>query len=175
MTTPHINYALAYYCYYGPELVDDTLKVFLTNGTSQIKIDEIIPPQELMQWEYRSIPIPTGFTLTNTLQLKVLIADYSPNVNVTEAMFDWFYVTDYDATGIDEVIEKLNFYPNPVNNFLNYENIDLQFSVELFNAMGKRALTEQVSNKTGQLNCESLAPGIYILKNGPNTFKFLKN
>lgn len=175
MTTPHINYALAYYCYYGPELVDDTLRVFLTNGTSQIKIDEIIPPQELMQWEYRSIPIPTSFTLTNTLQLKVLIADYSPNVNVTEAMIDWFYVTDYDATGIDEVIENLNFYPNPVNDFLNYENIDLQFSIELFNAMGKRVAKEQVSNKTGQLNCESLAPGIYILKNGPSTFKFLKN
>ncbi|MFM7661593.1 MAG: choice-of-anchor B family protein [Bacteroidota bacterium] len=174
MSTPHINYALAYYCFYGPGEVDDTLNIFLSNGIDQVQIDQIIPPQQFMSWTYRSIPIPAGFTLNNTLQLKIVASDYVPNVNVTEAMFDWFYVTDYDATGVVDLVQQLSFYPNPVEELLTVENLDLDFPIEITNAMGQKVFQGQLKQSLEQINCAQFMPGIYMLKNGINTFKFLK-
>ena len=175
MTTPHINYAIAYYCLYGPGLVDDTLQVFLSNGTNQILLDEIIPPQQYMNWLYKSIPIPTGFSLNNTLQLKIIASDYSPNVNVTEAMFDWFYVTDYDASGIENLTNQLTIYPNPVDEILNIEDVDSEFPIEIFDGVGQKIFNQQVNQSYLQLNCSSLNAGLYTIKNGRNVFKFIKN
>ncbi len=174
MSSPHINFALAYYCFYGPGQVDDTLTVFLSNGSQQVKIDQVIPPQQFMSWSYRSIPIPAGFTVNNTLQLKIVASDYSPNVNVTEAMFDWFYVTDYDATGLEDFSKQLRFYPNPVEDILTIENLDSEFPIEIVNTIGQKVWQGKVSDPVEQINCGLLQPGVYTLKNGSNLFKFMK-
>ncbi|MBM3161526.1 MAG: T9SS type A sorting domain-containing protein, partial [Bacteroidetes bacterium] len=91
-----------------------------------------------------------------------------------EAMFDWFYVTDYDATGVVDLVQQLSFYPNPVEELLTVENLDLAFPIEITNAMGQKVFQGQVKQSLEQINCAQLIPGIYMLKNGVNTFKFLK-
>lgn len=49
MPTPHFNYGRGFYCFYGPQLVDDTLKIFASNGIETVLIDQVVRRKE-MRW-----------------------------------------------------------------------------------------------------------------------------
>ncbi|MFD1614488.1 T9SS type A sorting domain-containing protein [Gelatiniphilus marinus] len=63
-------------------------------------------------------------------------------------------------------IEGLSIYPNPVNNGKQYIYItsknSLTKKIEVFNALGKRALSVVLIGK--ELNISKLSTGVYILK-----------
>jgi len=67
---------------------------------------------------------------------------------------------------VQENIEGLSIFPNPVNNGKQYINITSKRSlvkkVEIFNVLGKRIFSIMLIGK--ELNISKLGTGVYILK-----------
>ena len=65
--------------------------------------------------------------------------------------------------GVDELGQSLKLYPNPTSSFLNIEGEGMS-SIEVYNAIGQRVMTQVVDGNSTQLNTESLNNGIYFLR-----------
>jgi choice-of-anchor B domain-containing protein len=176
MNNPHINYASAFYCYYGPGLVDDTLKIFLSNGTDEVLIDQIGGPQnELMYYSYKSIPVAGLIPVTPTMQLSVYISDFTPNNNVTEAAFDHFSVTDFSTNELPEIDSKTyRIYPNPSSEYFIIEGITSEVNFQLFTAEGTLLLDSYLSEKNNQLDISTFPKGLYVMAIGNQILKVMK-
>ena len=176
LSNPHINFARAFYCYYGPGQVDDTLKVFISNGSTNVLLDQIGAPQENeMSYAFQSIPINGLLTINNTMQISVTISDENPNINITEAAFDHFWVSNYNTTDILETIkEEFSLYPNPSNEKITIENAEIDSYVHIRDLNGKVQKTIQVSANKMEIDLQSLSAGIYIIQNLGQSIRFIK-
>ena len=65
--------------------------------------------------------------------------------------------------GVDELENSLKLYPNPTASVLNIEGEGLA-SVEVYNTIGQRVMTQAVNGDAVQLNTESLGNGIYFVR-----------
>ena len=176
LSNPHINFARAFYCYYGPGQVDDTLKVFISNGSTSVLLYQIGAPQENeMSYAFQSIPINGLLTINNTMQISVTISDENPNINITEAAFDHFWVSNYITTDISEnTKEKFSLYPNPSNEKITIENAEIDSYVNIRDLNGKIQKTIQVSTSKMEIDLQSLSAGIYIIQNLGQSIRFIK-
>ena len=67
-------------------------------------------------------------------------------------------------TSINDAIEDLTIYPNPVSNGKIYitSKLNLSKEIEIFDVLGKKIYSTSLFGK--ELNISKLTPGIYILK-----------
>ena len=65
--------------------------------------------------------------------------------------------------GVAELEQSLKVYPNPTMGVLNIQGEGMT-SVEVYNAIGQRVMTQTVDGNGIQLNTESLNNGIYFLR-----------
>lgn len=176
LTNPHINFARSFFCYHGPGQFDDTLKVFISNGSTSVLLDQIIGPQgNEMSYSFQSIPINGLLTINNTMQISVTISDENPNINITEAAFDHFWVSNYITTDISEnTKEKFSLYPNPSNEKITIENAEVDSYVHIRDLNGKIQKSIQVSVNKMEIDLYSLSAGIYIIQNLGQSIRFIK-
>ena len=176
LTNPHINFARSFFCYHGPGQIDDTLKVFISNGSTSVLLDQIGGPQgNEMSYAYQSIPINGLLTINNTMQISVTISDENPNINITEAAFDHFWVSNYITTDISETTkEEFSLYPNPSNDKIIIENAEIDSYVDIRDLNGKIQKTIQVSVNKMEIDLQSLSAGIYIIQNLGQSIRFIK-
>jgi Concanavalin A-like lectin/glucanases superfamily/Secretion system C-terminal sorting domain len=66
----------------------------------------------------------------------------------------------------------LKIYPNPVSDILTIENIDRQ-DLEIVNILGQIVLSEKATMRT-TFNIEHLQSGVYFVKTGGQTVRFIK-
>ena len=64
---------------------------------------------------------------------------------------------------VNELENSVKLYPNPTSSLLNIEGEGMA-SVEVYNAVGQRVMTKDVSGNAVQVNTESLNNGIYIVR-----------
>lgn len=176
LSNPHINFARSFFCYHGPGQFDDTLKVFISNGSTSVLLDQIGAPQgNEMSYAFQSIPINGLLTINNTMQISVTISDENPNINITEAAFDHFWVSNYITTDISEnTKEKFSLYPNPSNDKITIENAEIDSYVHIRDLNGKVQKTIQVSTSKMEIDLQSLSSGIYIIQNLGQSIRFIK-
>ena len=176
LSNPHINFARSFFCYHGPGQFDDTLKVFISNGSTSVLLDQIGGPQgNEMSYAFQSIPINGLLTINNTMQISVTISDENPNINITEAAFDHFWVSNYITTDISEnTKEKFSLYPNPSNEKITIENAEIDSYVHIRDLNGKIQKTIQVSTSKMEIDLQSLSAGIYIIQNLGQSIRFIK-
>ena len=176
LSNPHINFARSFFCYHGPGEVDDTLKVFISNGSTSVLLDQISGPQgNEMSYSFQSIPINGLLTINNTMQISVTISDENPNINITEAAFDHFWVSNYITTDISEnTKEEFSLYPNPSNEKITIENAEIDSYVHIRDLNGKIQKTIQVSTSKMEIDLQSLSAGIYIIQNLGQSIRFIK-
>jgi len=176
LSNPHINFARSFFCYHGPGEFDDTLKVFISNGSTSVLLDQIGGPQgNEMSYAFQSIPINGLLTINNTMQISVTISDENPNINITEAAFDHFWVSNYITTDISEnTKEKFSLYPNPSNEKITIENAEIDSYVHIRDLNGKVQKTIQVSANKMEIDLQSLSAGIYIIQNLGQSIRFIK-
>ena len=71
------------------------------------------------------------------------------------------------------------YYPNPVNNVVNFENNNPIKKITLFNLLGQVIQEKEINSLLGQLDMSKLPTGNYLLKvktdNGVSTIKLVKN
>ena len=176
LSNPHINFARSFFCYHGPGQFDDTLKVFISNGSTSVLLDQIGGPQgNEMSYAFQSIPINGLLTINNTMQISVTISDENPNINITEAAFDHFWVSNYITTDISEnTKEKFSLYPNPSNEKITIENAEIDSYVHIRDLNGKIQKTIQVSTSKMEIDLQCLSAGIYIIQNLGQSIRFIK-
>jgi choice-of-anchor B domain-containing protein len=176
LSNPHINFARSFFCYHGPGQFDDTLKVFISNGSTSVLLDQIGGPQgNEMSYAFQSIPINGLLTINNTMQISVTISDENPNINITEAAFDHFWVSNYITTDISEnTKEKFSLYPNPSNEKITIKNAEIDSYVHIRDLNGKIQKTIQVSTSKMEIDLQCLTAGIYIIQNLGQSIRFIK-
>ena len=164
--TPYINFARSFFCFHGPGTVDDTMSVYLMNGTTSVLLQQEIGPQgNLMEFEYFSFPVSGLLPMTNTMQLKIVIADYDPNVNITEGALDHFSVTNQPTANVQNLAEDAwTIYPNPTSErlFLNGTKSIGEWSIFGMNGQVLQYGTTQDSNL--EVSVESLTSGMYFIR-----------
>ena len=172
---PHINYSRGFYNYFGPFTVDDSLKIFLSNGSESVLIDVVAPPQLTpMNWEYKSIPVKGLLTFNNTMQLFIKTSDLEPNANITEAAFDYFRVTNFSTNELNELVIEPKIYPNPILENLQVENVKFGDQIVVFDQKGSVLLDAIGKENQEVISFQKFEPGIYFVKIGSKFFKVLK-
>jgi len=176
LSNPHINFARSFFCYHGPGQFDDTLKVFISNGSTSVLLDQIVGPQgNEMSYSFQSIPINGLLTINNSMQISVTISDENPNINITEAAFDHFWVSNFSTAEISENSkEEFSLYPNPSNDKITIENAEIDSYVHIRDLNGKVQKTIQVSASKMEIDLQSLSAGIYIIQNLGQSIRFIK-
>jgi choice-of-anchor B domain-containing protein len=172
----HVSYAWAFYCFHGPETPDDELRILLSNGTQVIQIDAWGGAQgNPMNFEYREKAVSGLIPFTTTMQLFVRISDEDPNMNVTEAAFDHFQITEGSSLNtMENVEEELEVYPNPTQGMLFLKNLKVGEELVLMDLSGRCIFTSQVDNPEMKISLEAFKPGVYLLTAGKSSFKIIK-
>ena len=165
-STPYINFARSFFCFHGPGTVDDTMSIYLLNGTTSVLLQQEIGPQgNLMEFEYFSFPVSGLLPMTNTMQLKIVIADYDPNVNITEGALDHFTVTNQPTANVQNLSEDAwTIYPNPTSErlFLNGSKSIGEWNI--FGMNGQVLLQGSTQNSNLEVSVESLTSGMYFIR-----------
>ena len=159
---PHVNYAVWYFNQFGQSPPDDTLFVYMNNGTDQVLIDFYDPETTAMSlWLGNSVRLLDKMTVTSTMQLIVYISDWGQTENITEAAFDFFSVTDFSVlnTTENENEASILFYPNPFTNQITIVNPINQITIYDFKG---QVVFE--SNNQSSIDLSHLSNGIYIIK-----------
>jgi hypothetical protein len=69
------------------------------------------------------------------------------------------------ASGIENITQTVNIYPNPVKDILNIKSDNTIESLELYDALGRKVLSQSGESATeSTVNVSSLKDGIYILQ-----------
>lgn len=173
-TDPYINFNRWFYCYYGAP-PDDTLKILLTNGVNINVVDMIGGEVNQPSWQFRGIRVSDFLPVSNSMQLIVRVSDYDPAVNITEAGFDRFFVSEGDVTGIVELKKQYSVSPNPFNNTLIVDGLETEMDYVLLNALGAFIRKGVLGPNEAQIDTEHLQSGLYILMVGEEIFRVIKD
>jgi len=167
-TDPYVNYWTYYYNFSGPSFPDDTLRILLSNGLEFKQIDsEFYPNSVMAEWVPKSIRVKDFMTPKATMQLFVSMSDLPITINIAEAAFDLFSVTEGSILNVEEnekIAQSLTIYPNPFTNEVkvNWNSEETQGELTLFDYAGKVILTKEV-NKNEALQMHSLEKGMYFV------------
>ena len=176
-TNPYFNYSRGFYCYYGPFLVDDTLKIYVSNGTTTVLIDQVGAPQgNAMAWESKSIALTGLLPITNSMQISIHISDEDPNVNITEAAFDYFTVSNSNVAEVPMLNKTTLFaYPVPMNDKVNLVGLTINQDLHLFDATGQLLANFMVNSENMTFDLSKFQNKVFIFVQGTNTLRVLKN
>jgi choice-of-anchor B domain-containing protein len=172
-STPYLHYSRWFYNFHGPILpFDDTLEIYLSNGIETVLLDKQgSDPATFYQWIQKSFLITDYISPSNSMQLIITVADEDPSANVTEAGFDFFFVTEINYLA-DEKISKtdVKLYPNPVTSILTIDTEEIGTGF-LFDNQGKVLEEIYFSGETVKIDCSLFNPGIYYIQLNGIPFK----
>jgi choice-of-anchor B domain-containing protein len=108
-STPYIHFSTWFYNFHGPNPPDDTLKIYLSNGFTTVLVDyETSDPSSFFSWQDKVVRVQDFILPTANMTLSIKVSDLNPNVNVTEAGFDFFYVENESHLGFIETESYFN-------------------------------------------------------------------
>jgi choice-of-anchor B domain-containing protein len=162
-TDPYVNFNRWFYCFYGAP-PNDTMKILLSNGLNIAVVDMIGGEVNQPSWQFKGIRVSDYLAVSNSMQIRVRVSDYDPDVNITEAGFDRFFVSEGDVTGIADTEHDFAIYPNPFQEVIYIEGLMNEVDYVLYNALGseiQRGILTQTESKI-LTNC--LQTGVYMLQ-----------
>ena len=102
----------------------------------------------------------TNFTDQVTEQMVYtycVTAIYADGVSVPECVQVEYFDT------VEESIELVNIYPNPVKNTLNIEGYNAEYTYTMYNGMGQMVANGKANGNT-QISVSGMAEGVYFLR-----------
>jgi choice-of-anchor B domain-containing protein len=166
MSDPHVNYFKWFYCKYGPYPEDDSLLIYLSDGSSKVLIDSMtFASNNQSEWLDTSIRILDHMGITNPLSLIVYAADLDTFINITEAAFDHFYISEGNAQGtIEPLVRNVDLYPNPNQGiFTLSSNLNIG-RLDVYAIDGRLIESREINTKQEELDLQHLKAGNYILR-----------
>lgn len=172
---PYVNYVRWFYTKFGPNPPDDSLHISVSNGVDLIQIDAIgDEPTTFGDWQPVGLRIADFITITATMQFIFRTDDFDPDINITEAGVDLFFINDGIAS-VDEVdLERIAVYPNPTNGSFNVANVLKEESYYLTSASGEVVSNGLLSPKMSSVDMTVLESGIYFLNVSGQVVKIFK-
>jgi len=167
---PYVNFNYWFFCLHGNP-PDDTLKVFVNNGIEVVKMASI--STITTQWMPSSIRLSDFIVPTSSMTVSFRISDYAPNVNITEAGVDYFYITNSSVLNTTELDQSFEVFPNPAKNLLTINSIE-EGTFNLLDIKGKLVLTGFTTDKQATIDLSELASGTYLLRLGSRTERVIK-
>lgn len=69
------------------------------------------------------------------------------------------------ATSIEEIsTSKISFYPNPVNNILNFKNVEQEYLVKLYTNQGSEIASFTIDKNNSSIALNSFTKGLYFIE-----------
>lgn len=172
---PFLNYARWFYCFYGA-VPDDTLQVIISNGITSTVVDEIgSDPAQFYLWTPKSLRILDFIALTNSMQVSFRTSDLDPDVNITEAGVDYFYISNSTVLGIENFDKpKINVFPNPFENWLVIEGAEIGSKYEVFNLQGQKVHGGEIDVISKKINTQNIPSGMLFVKINNDVYKVMK-
>lgn len=171
-TDPRFSFALWFVNDGGGSMLDDSLRVSLTDGMTEVRLITLTESENA--WRYvDSFPIADlGLDLTQPLTLRVQASDLPPNGHLVEAAFDAFQVVDAGVTTSIKTNQSLaatiRVWPNPSTGAFRVR-IDAPsevkaLSLQVFNAQGQLLEQRMLPDFQTTLRIgDSYQPGLYTL------------
>lgn len=176
---PYLNFSQWFFCYYGPQAPNDSLRVRINNGTNMVQIttaghDPLVDPNSIT-WEEKSYRILDYTTLSSTMQISFVTSDLGGSANVTEAGVDRFFIAEANELGVDEVksLTGLVVYPNPFEAMIRLEGVEEGETVYLMDLNGS-IIFSAIFESGVSLELHGLSSGIYFVRAGASTVKVTK-
>lgn len=110
------------------------------------------------------------------LSLLFFVTIFSSNANaqsisysdVKEVTNAWYAVGVLNTADINNLPEfgslGLIIYPNPANELLNIQGLEMGSKIELYDVMGRLVLQQECNSTTTKQDVEYLTSGVYTLK-----------
>ncbi len=176
-TDPHIGYFSYFFSVnldngFPPVLGDDSLRVYLTNGTDMTMINIFPTASFPVGWTNTTYRVLDTMALTSTMQIIFEASDLPTSVaDITESGVDFFRVTDEPTTGIKNITEKtfLSVAPNPFQGAITVEHLkttseEMTF-LEVYNGLGQLVEQINLNNRASTLEIgHNWEPGIYFIQ-----------
>jgi choice-of-anchor B domain-containing protein len=173
---PYVNYERWFYNFHGPNPPpDDTLEVSVSNGLTTVVIEQTDGDvANFHSWHEVSLRIQDFIPITSTMQFFFKTSDISPNINITEAGVDHFFIAEADELGLTEKEVNLRVYPNPVDNQLRVEGLESVERFSVFSPSGSEVLSGVISSTEQSIDVSNLNQGVYFLMISSEVIKFVK-
>jgi choice-of-anchor B domain-containing protein len=172
---PYVNYTRWFYSFYGPADSDDTLRVVVSNGIQTVEIEKVgggifIPNG----WVEKSFRISDFITLTSTMQFFFNTSDEDPNVNITEAAIDKFFIIESFELGVEQLVNEVKVYPNPVQNQLTVKTKIVNTPYRMVSLEGAEVKKGVLTNELTSIDVSVLKSGVYFLSIADEVYKVIK-
>ncbi len=176
-SNPHVNYARWFYNKYGPNAPDDSIRIYLSNGTTNVLIDKKGLGNFYDEWVYKSLRVEDFIPVTSTMQIVVQTSDYEPNWNVVEAGFDRFFISESNTTDIEVLndIKTISLFPNPSFSIVTLKDGIVGESYSIIGLDGKIVISGEISSSDEKIDVQNLSTGMYVLKSGNQVLRLMKN
>ncbi len=162
---PGILWDYSFFCNHGPENIDDTLKFILSNGLEQDVIFQVIPPQtESMSFESIGLNLSefTTIDITNSMTFSVSVSDLEPNINITEAAFDFFRVED--GLGLDDFsLRYFGVHPNPTSETVLIEGAAVGSNYKIICSNGIVLKKGIIQSSKHSIDLNDVSTGFYFV------------
>ena len=168
---PILTFYMDFYCYHGPGLIDDTLKVIVSDGNSQFV--ELFPPQsDEMVWSYFPLSV-SGLDVSN-ITISFLVSDLPENPNITEAALDLFRVEEFSAIYEEDAQDGFSIQPNPTIGEFIISGAEFGSEYRIQSLNGIEVLKGIVKSTKHMVDVNSFDAGLYIISIQGNQKKILK-
>ncbi|MFT5780117.1 MAG: hypothetical protein ACI837_003078, partial [Crocinitomicaceae bacterium] len=174
-TDPYVNYVRWFYVMFGPNPPDDSLRVMVSNGVTSQQIDIIgNEPATFGVWQPFNARILDYVSLSSTMQFAFITSDLDPDINITEAGLDMFFINE-GIVGVEEnAITKISAYPNPTSGLIQVANLEQAESYSVVSANGQLIATGIISPADATIDLNGVESGLYFLNVSGQIVKIFK-
>jgi choice-of-anchor B domain-containing protein len=145
---------------------DDSMKVFLSNGTVAILVESLGPAASTSQWNQATLNVGGFLTPTSTMQFIVDVGDPGPIFNIVEGGLDAFEVVE--ATSLSESNRSsFNAWPNPFSESLYIDlgqRLPSGTILEVTDTQGRLVQRVSLGDNTRFINLgQDWTSGVYVI------------
>lgn len=170
---PMLSFSYWFYTSGGNTAFNDTLKVYLTNGETEVLL--LKRGSTTDDWQRaENIKLKDLLVLTDDMRVIVEVGDEAPNGHIVEAGFDFLQVVEGTSSSEDNAVAgKILVFPNPAGDMIQLSGLpDMTRDVHFYNTIGQEVLLSDLG--AGFYDVSRLPEGLYIIKAGKYSGKFLK-
>lgn len=163
-TDPYVHYERWFFCDLGAS-PDDSLEIFMSNGVTTERIDvQLRDTTTHGSWILKDIRILDYLTLSPTMQFSVITSDFAPDINVTEAAIDDFYIVESQFVSLPEdELKQWQLQPNPSTGIVHVANLTNAVTYEVRTLSGKRVQSGSL-NPGEAIDGSLWDSGVYFVK-----------
>lgn len=174
---PYLNFSQWFFCYYGPQAPNDSLRVRISNGSTMVQFvsaghNPLVDPADI-EWEEKSYRLLDFISLSSNMQVSFVTSDLPGAANITEAGIDKFFIAESNELSVAELTTDVDLYPNPFVDIIHLRGFEQGEVLEVVDVQGVIVYSGRIEN-TGAVNLGHLKSGLYLMRTSQSVIKVTK-